>query len=110
MPRDSAAADRPASYLVGTASAFPLFFRDRTKPINQLPFSPSAKFPKSGSSCESRVKTVESELSQKSRQLQRITPILIFFSWAWAEKPIVSAATAANNPAARRCPASHPPE
>src|SRR5438270_2951854 len=54
MPRDSAAADRPASYLVGTAAAFPLFFRDRTKPINQLPFSPSAKFPKSGSSCESR--------------------------------------------------------
>jgi hypothetical protein len=41
--------------LVGTAAAFPLFFRDRTKPINQLPFSPSAKFPKSGSSCESRV-------------------------------------------------------
>jgi len=34
----------------------------------------------------------------------KITPILIFFSWAWAEKPIVSAATAANNPAARRCP------
>src|SRR5207253_11456812 len=57
MPRDSAAADRPASYLVGTAAAFPLFFRDRTKPINQLPFSPSAKFPKSGSSCESRVST-----------------------------------------------------
>src|SRR4030088_2533501 len=56
MPQDSAAADRPASYLVGTAAAFPLFFRDRTKPINQLPFSPSAKFPKSGSSCESRVK------------------------------------------------------
>src|SRR5207302_3805771 len=56
MPRDSAAADRPASYLVGTAAAFPLFFRDRTKPINQLPFSPSAKFPKSGSSCESRGK------------------------------------------------------
>src|SRR3954467_7577935 len=56
MPRDSAAADRPASYLVGTAAAFPLFFRDRAKPINQLPFSPSAKFPKSGSSCESRVK------------------------------------------------------
>src|SRR5437868_10137503 len=56
MPRDSAAADRPASYLVGTAAAFPLFFRDRTKPINQLPFSPSAKFPKSGSSCESRVR------------------------------------------------------
>src|SRR5437868_12149287 len=55
MPRDSAAADRPASYLVGTAAAFPLLFRDRTKPINQLPFSPSAKFPKSGSSCESRV-------------------------------------------------------
>src|ERR1700747_3032438 len=55
MPRDSAAADRPASYLVGTAAAFPLFFRDRAKPINQLPFSPSAKFPKSGSSCESRV-------------------------------------------------------
>src|SRR5246127_1882420 len=54
MPRDSAAADRPASYLVGTAAAFPLFFPDRTKPINQLPFSPSAKFPKSGSSCESR--------------------------------------------------------
>jgi hypothetical protein len=42
--------------LVGTAAAFPLFFRDRAKPINQLPFSPSAKFPKSGSSCESRVK------------------------------------------------------
>src|SRR4051812_12207320 len=57
MPRDSAAADRPASYLVGTAAAFLLFFRDRTKPINQLPFSPSAKFPKSGSSCESRVRT-----------------------------------------------------
>src|SRR2546429_3685696 len=57
MPRDSAAADRPASYLVGTAAAFPLFFRDRTKPINQLPFSPSAKFPKSGSSCESRANT-----------------------------------------------------
>src|SRR3954462_7068670 len=57
MPRDSAAADRPASYLVGTAAAFPLFFRDRAKPINQLPFSPSAKFPKSGSSCESRVNT-----------------------------------------------------
>src|ERR1700751_4240985 len=56
MPRDSAAADRPASYLVGTAAAFPLFFPDRTKPINQLPFSPSAKFPKSGSSCESRAK------------------------------------------------------
>src|ERR1700748_2459900 len=56
MPRDSAAADRPASYLVGTAAAFPLFFPDRTKPINQLPFSPSAKFPKSGSSCESRVR------------------------------------------------------
>src|SRR5947209_1804681 len=56
MPRDSAAADRPASYLVGTAAAFLLFFRDRTKLINQLPFSPSAKFPKSGSSCESRVK------------------------------------------------------
>src|SRR5207248_10902814 len=56
MPRDSAAADRPASYLVGTAAAFPLFFRDRTKPINQLPFSPSANFPKSGSSCESRAK------------------------------------------------------
>src|SRR5690242_10718289 len=56
MPRDSAAADPPASYLVGTAAAFPLFFGDRTKPINQLPFSPSAKFPKSGSSCESRVK------------------------------------------------------
>jgi hypothetical protein len=43
--------------LVGTAAAFPLFFRDRTKPINQLPFSPSAKFPKSGSSCESRVRS-----------------------------------------------------
>src|SRR5712671_1648803 len=43
MPRDSAAADRPASYLVGTAAAFPLFFRDRAKPINQLPFSPSAE-------------------------------------------------------------------
>src|SRR2546430_8119118 len=56
MPRDSAAADRPASYLVGTAAAFLLFFRDRTKPINQLPFSPSAKFPKSGSSCESRAR------------------------------------------------------
>src|SRR5207248_4062807 len=56
MPRDSAAADRPASYLVGTAAAFPLFFRDRTKPVNQLPFSPSAKFPKSGSSCESRAR------------------------------------------------------
>src|SRR5271169_1069399 len=56
MPRESAAADRPASYLVGTAAAFPLFYRDRTKPINQLPFSPSAKFPKSGSSCESRVR------------------------------------------------------
>src|SRR5438270_9021774 len=56
MPRDSAAADRPASYLVGTAAAFLLFFRDRTKLINQLPFSPSAKFPKSGSSCESRAK------------------------------------------------------
>src|SRR5438477_4441652 len=55
MPRDSAAADRPASYLVGTAAAFPLLFRDRTKPINKLPFSTSAKFPKSGSSCESRV-------------------------------------------------------
>src|ERR1700758_1992219 len=54
MPRDSAAADRPASYLAGPAAAFPLFFPDRTKPINQLPFSPSAKFPKSGSSCESR--------------------------------------------------------
>jgi hypothetical protein len=58
MPRDSAAADRPASYLVGTAAAFPLFFRDRTKPINQLPFSPSAKFPKSGSSCEGRVNRI----------------------------------------------------
>src|ERR1700745_3223569 len=58
MPRDSAAADRPASYLVGTASAFPLFFRDRTKPINQFPFTPSAKFPKSGSSCESRVSRI----------------------------------------------------
>src|SRR5438105_1442149 len=56
MPRDSAAADRPASYLVGTAAAFLLFFRDRTKLINQLPFSPSAKFPKSGSSCESRAR------------------------------------------------------
>src|SRR3954464_15200003 len=61
MPRDSAAADRPASYLVGTAAAFPLFFRDRTKPINQLPFSPSAKFPKSGSSCESRATTAVRE-------------------------------------------------
>src|SRR4051794_17882720 len=59
MPRDSAAANRPASYLVGTAAAFLLFFRDRTKPINQLPFSPSAKFPKSGSSCESRVKHLQ---------------------------------------------------
>jgi hypothetical protein len=62
MPRDSAAADRPASYLVGTAAAFPLFFRDRTKPINQLPFSPSAKFPKSGSSCESRAKDLSAAL------------------------------------------------
>src|ERR1700741_5023714 len=61
MPRDSAAADRPASYLVGTAAAFPLFFRDRAKPINQLPFSPSAKFPKSGSSCESRAKLLRQE-------------------------------------------------
>src|SRR5207248_1019666 len=33
MPRDSAAVDGPASYLVGTAAAFPLFFQDRTKPI-----------------------------------------------------------------------------
>jgi hypothetical protein len=63
MPRDSAAADRPASYLVGTAAAFLLFFRDRTKLINQLPFSPSAKFPKSGSSCESRVNKGESRNS-----------------------------------------------
>src|SRR5437879_767081 len=76
MPRDSAAADRPASYLVGTAAAFPLFFRDRTKPINQLPFSPSAKFPKSGSSCESRVSKVsdllgisESTIVQHDRNL-----------------------------------------
>src|SRR5204862_7059795 len=61
MPRDSAAPDRPASYLVGTAAAFPLFFRDRTKPINQLPFSPSAKFPKSGSSCESRAILVQGD-------------------------------------------------
>src|SRR3954466_11563231 len=65
MPRDSAAAHRPASYLVGTAAAFPLFFRDRAKPINQLPFSPSAKFPKSGSSCESRVKA---ELRRRMHQ------------------------------------------
>ena len=64
MPRDSPAADRPASYLVGTAAAFPLFFRDRTKPINQLPFSPSAKFPKSGSSCESRVSLFSPEAVQ----------------------------------------------
>src|SRR5437868_10431911 len=64
MPRDSAAADRPASYLVGTAAAFPLFFRDRTKPINQLPFSPSARFPKSGSSCESRVRLSNSSTVQ----------------------------------------------
>src|SRR5438477_8251598 len=64
MPRDSAAADRPASYLVGTAAAFPLLFRDRTKPINQLPFSPSAKFPKSGSSCESRVKRLRLETGE----------------------------------------------
>src|SRR5437868_9096747 len=62
MPRDSAAADRPASYLVGTAAAFPLFFRDRTEPINQLPFSPSAKFPKSGSSCESRANSGQAGL------------------------------------------------
>src|SRR5690349_12291826 len=37
----------------------------------------------------------------------KTTPILIFFSWAWAEKPIVSAATAAKSPATRRavfCP------
>src|ERR1700745_3356859 len=64
MPRDSAAADRPASYLVGTAAAFPLFFRDRAKPINQLPFSPSAKFPKSGSSCESRVRNTLPSLQE----------------------------------------------
>ena len=67
MPRDSAAADRPASYLVGTAAAFPLFFRDRAKPINQLPFSPSAKFPKSGSSCESRVKENQSAIQYGPR-------------------------------------------
>src|SRR4051812_4846539 len=66
MPRDSAAADRPASYLVGTAAAFPLFFRDRAKPINQLPFSPSAKFPKSGSSCESRVNDVPADAAGKT--------------------------------------------
>jgi hypothetical protein len=70
MPRDSAAADRPASYLVGTAAAFPLFFRDRTKPINQLPFSPSAKFPKSGSSCESRVKVVCHAAGQRAKRLE----------------------------------------
>ena len=76
MPRDSAAADRPASYLVGTAAAFPLFFRDRAKPINQLPFSPSAKFPKSGSSCESRAKQghrrhVEPDWAEIHRELKR---------------------------------------
>jgi hypothetical protein len=48
--------------LVGTAAAFPLFFRDRAKPINQLPFSPSGKFPKSGSSCESRVRQMQCSL------------------------------------------------
>src|SRR5437899_2085413 len=69
MPRDSAAADRPASYLVGTAAAFPLFFRDRTKPINQLPFSPSAKFPKSGSSCESRANMLTAEVSTRAAPL-----------------------------------------
>src|SRR5438105_14162787 len=73
MPRDSAAADRPASYLVGTAAAFPLFFRDRTKPINQLPFSPSAKFPKSGSSCDSRVK--DYVLARRLRQREVFVPL-----------------------------------
>src|SRR6476660_1633844 len=63
MPRDSAAADRPASYLVGTAATFPLFFRDRTKPINQLPFSPSAKFPN-----QSRV----AKVGLNSTRLQRL--------------------------------------
>src|SRR5882757_875299 len=73
MPRDSAAADRPASYLVGTAAAFPLFFRDRTKPINQLTFSPSAKFPKSGSSCESRVnEKLRSEITEHARAEARL--------------------------------------
>src|SRR5205814_5831769 len=76
MPRDSAAADRPASYLVGTAAAFPLFFRDRAKPINQLPFSPSAKFPKSGSSCESRVNPTRNEFPQFSFALGLVKPTL----------------------------------
>src|SRR5690349_8109359 len=72
MPRDSAAADRPARYLVGTAAAFPLFFRDRAKPINQLPFSPSAKFPKSGASCESRAKLQSGEAEFIMAQLARL--------------------------------------
>src|SRR5689334_22382386 len=76
MPRDSAAADRPASYLVGTAAAFPLFFRDRAKPINQLPFSPSAKFPKSGASCESRVKAlINRELDRLELLLNQIKTV-----------------------------------
>src|SRR5438309_4875657 len=74
MPRDSAAADRPASYLVGTAAAFPLFFRDRTKPINQLPFSPSAKFPKSGSSCESRANRETESSSTVARRRSALSP------------------------------------
>src|SRR5207302_9191229 len=74
MPRDSAAADRPASYLVGTAAAFPLFFRDRTKPINQLPFSPSAKFPKSGSSCESRVRFVAEDSTLEEIGFELVVP------------------------------------
>ena len=70
--------------MVGTAAAFPLFFRDRTKPINQLPFSPSAKFPKSGSSCESRVNQLRYDLRKLkghallqrdgSRYAYRLTP------------------------------------
>src|SRR5439155_1618132 len=64
MPRDSAAADRPASYLVGTAAAFPLFFRDRTKPINQLPLSPSAKSPNQGR--VAKVGLVLAELLEKA--------------------------------------------
>src|SRR5882757_7422628 len=79
MPRDSAAADRPASYLVGTAAAFPLLFRDRTKPINQLPFSPSAKFPKSGSSCESRVTLLHGWRDEAVRAGRTITRIALAF-------------------------------
>src|ERR1700746_358006 len=76
MPRDSAAADRPASYLVGTAAAFSLFFRDRAKPINQLPFSPSAKFPKSGSSCESMINLVLRSLHSVRQPLDDMVDVI----------------------------------